>query len=102
MKIVWASQARIDFKEAIQYLREREANVALRTSRAIKQRVQLLTEQPHIGRPGRVESTRELVIPGTPYIVAYAVDSQVGVVVILRVLHSRRQWPEDLDEDDPR
>jgi len=39
-----------------------------------------------------VEGTRELVVPRTPYLVAYTViDRQV---VILAVLHHAREWPE--------
>jgi toxin ParE1/3/4 len=32
----------------------------------IEAQVELLIETPEIGRPGRVEGTRELVIPRTP------------------------------------
>jgi len=49
---------------------------------------------PGLGRPGRVEGTRELVVPRTPYIVAYTViDDQV---MILSVIHSSRRWPDRL------
>jgi plasmid stabilization system protein ParE len=45
-----------------------------------------------MGRPGRVPDTRELVISGTPYIVAYQVQGKV--ITILRILHSSRRWPK--------
>ena len=45
-----------------------------------------------MGRPGRVPGTRELVIPGTPYIVPYRVQGEA--IQILRVYHSARRWPE--------
>lgn len=35
----------------------------------------LLPEYSRMGRPGHVSDTRELVIPGTPYIVPYRVQS---------------------------
>jgi toxin ParE1/3/4 len=47
---------------------------------------------PRLGRPGRVEGTRELVVPNTPYIVAYAIIEDR--VAILSVLHSARRWPD--------
>ncbi len=50
-----------------------------------------LRQMPRIGRPGRVAGTRELVVTGTPILVAYEVDEEVRV---LRVLHGRMQWPE--------
>jgi toxin ParE1/3/4 len=95
MRIVWREQARDDLLEAIAYLRERSPAAALRISQVVPKKVKLLAEQPHLGRPGRVENTRELVIAGTPYIVVYTVDSLINSVVILRVLHGRRLWPEE-------
>jgi toxin ParE1/3/4 len=100
MRIIWRDQARNDLREAIQYLRERDLKFALRTSQTIRQKVKLLAYHPHLGRAGRVESTRELVVAGTPYVVAYTVDSQIKAVVILRILHGRRLWPEGFSEGD--
>ena len=61
---------------------------------AILRQIGRLAEHPRIGRPGRVEGTRGLVISGTPYIVAYRVAGQA--VTILRVLHGAQQWPKRL------
>jgi plasmid stabilization system protein ParE len=44
----------------------------------------------------RVERTRELVIPPTPYIVAYTVDS-AGDVIILGIVHGAQRRPQQLD-----
>ena len=51
-----------------------------------------LAETPHIGRPGRVPGTRELVVPKTPFIVPYQVVGET--VEVLRVYHGARLWPE--------
>jgi toxin ParE1/3/4 len=61
---------------------------------AILRQIGRLAEHQRIGRPGRVEGTREVVISGTPYIVAYRVAGQA--VTILRVLHGAQQWPKRL------
>jgi len=61
---------------------------------AILRRVGGLAEHPRVGRPGRVKGTRELVVPGTPYIVAYRVAA--GDVTVLRILHGARQWPTEM------
>ena len=42
------------------------------------------------GREGRIESTRELVIPKFPYIVVYQTAKEIR---ILAVLHTSRKWP---------
>ena len=51
-----------------------------------------LREFPALGRPGRVEGTRELIIAGTPYIVPYRVRGDT--VEIITVLHSAQRWPD--------
>jgi plasmid stabilization system protein ParE len=43
------------------------------------------------GREGRVTGTRELVIRGTPFIVAYRLER--NEVSILAVMHAARKWP---------
>lgn len=47
-----------------------------------------------VGRQGRVEGTRELIVPNTPYIVAYRIfENQIR---ILAVIHTARHWPRRL------
>jgi toxin ParE1/3/4 len=47
------------------------------------------------GRDGRVAGTREPVIPGTPFLVAYRIEK--NEVRILAVLHAAREWPEEFE-----
>lgn len=54
----------------------------------------LLPTHPGLGRVGRVTGTRELVVPGTPYLVAYRVRG--GALQVLRVLHGAMRWPEGI------
>jgi|1186.fasta_scaffold184649_3 toxin ParE1/3/4 len=51
-------------------------------------------EMPQRGRPGRVAGTRELVVPHTPFIIAYRPTEPRPD--ILAVIHSARLWPERL------
>jgi toxin ParE1/3/4 len=60
----------------------------------IQSHVEMLDKFPQLGRPGRIEDTRELVIPHTPYIATYRISSTT--VRILRVLHGAQQWPNDI------
>jgi toxin ParE1/3/4 len=59
---------------------------------SIIRHVALLAEHPGIGRPGRVEGTRELVISGLPYLVAYT--QRGDTVAVLRVMHGAMKWPK--------
>jgi len=61
---------------------------------APSKQLNLLKEFPEIGRSGRVEGARELVVQGTPFIAAYQV--RTGSVLILRILHGAQQWPGSL------
>jgi len=47
-----------------------------------------------MGRPGRVAGTRELVIPGLPFILPYVEKGMA--VIILRVMHAAMKWPQKL------
>jgi addiction module RelE/StbE family toxin len=92
MKIIWRPIAIEDLAEARTYITRDNPAAADRVILAIRTAVSRLGNFPHLGRPGRVDRTRELVVAGTPYIVAYAVVG--GQVMILSVLHSARKWPE--------
>jgi toxin ParE1/3/4 len=65
---------------------------APRIIQRIRTAVERLQEFPAIGRPGRIEGTRELIIAGTPYIVPYQVIGDT--VQIITVMHSAQQWPD--------
>ena len=77
-----------------EYIAQDNQTAAYAVHEGILRQVGGLAEHPRIGRPGRVEGTRELVVSGTPYIVAYRVAGED--VTILRVLHGAQQWPKQL------
>ncbi len=45
-----------------------------------------------MGKSGRVEGTRELIISNSPYILIYRVKEES--VEILRILHTSKRYPE--------
>jgi toxin ParE1/3/4 len=47
-----------------------------------------------MGRVGRIEGTRELVVSGLPYILPYRIVDDV--VQIASVIYTSRKWPERL------
>lgn len=74
------------------YIAQDNPLAAIKVGDEIERQTERLLDFPEIGRPGRIDNTRELVISGLPYIVCYAVAGEV--VTVLRVLHGRQQWPE--------
>lgn len=94
MIIRWTALARADLLAIFDYVVARNPRAALRLFEEIEADVRGLVDYPRIGRPGRRQNTRELVISGTPYIVAYRLKARE--IQILRVLHGARQWPEKI------
>ena len=95
MKIVWTDLAVQDIDGIYQFIAQQNPEAALRVVDAIYQSVESkLNDQPHVGRPGRVADTRELVITGLPFIVPYRVHNKR--LLVLRVIHAARQWPVSL------
>lgn len=91
MKLLWLPRAIEDFNNQINHI----ANDNLRTAaeqgdRIINQSAQLLI-YPEMGRLGRVEGTRELVIGRTPFILIYR--AMKGHIELIRLLHGSQKFP---------
>lgn len=99
MRIRWTSKALDNLYAAINIIAPVSSANARQVALKIRDSIALLATQPGMGRPGRVEGTRELVIPGLPFIVPYA--ELKGEIVILRSMHSSRIWPESLSTEKP-
>ena len=95
MRVRWTVPA-LDNLESIQdYIAERNPAAASRLVNDILDRTDtLLSGNPEMGRPGRVADTRELVLPGTSYVVAYRLREAVE---ILSVMHGAREWPDKFE-----
>lgn len=95
MSIIWSPEAIGDLISLRAYIAKDDPAAAQRVVQRILHDVErLLPKSPHIGRPGRVPGTRELVVPRTPYIVPYRLRG--GTIQILRVYHGARRWPDRL------
>ncbi|HKM89637.1 MAG TPA: type II toxin-antitoxin system RelE/ParE family toxin [Candidatus Acidoferrales bacterium] len=93
MKIEWTDPATHDLRATYDYWAEQESAAAAdKTLDIILSAVEMLGRHPAAGRRGRVAGTRELVILGTPFLVAYRLHR--GSVQVLAVLHGARKWPE--------
>ncbi len=93
MQIRWTIGANRNLEQIEDYIARENPIAAIDTVLTVIKAVELLTDQPAMGRIGRVHGTRELIIMDTPYIVPYRVKNHT--IEILRVIHSARQWPSD-------
>lgn len=94
MIIRWLEDAVHDLRSLRDYIAQGNPLAATKIAKRLLSSVELLVEQPGIGRTGRVPNTRELVISQTPFIIPYRVKN--NTVEILRVLHSAMKWPSEL------
>lgn len=94
MIIQWLDDAVSDLKPVREYIARDNPGAAGKTVKKILYTIDVLLEHPNMGLPGRVAYTRELAIPGTPYIVPYRVKN--NVIEILRVFHCAMHFKIDI------
>jgi len=97
VRVEWSVLALADRDAIFDYIEAQNPRAAARIDTRISNAVDLLARFPEMGRIGRVEGTRELVISRTPYIAAYQITGDT--VRILRVLHGAQLWPESLSAE---
>ena len=94
MQIVWAAAAQLDVAVIRAHIAAENPRAAERQVRLVINAIARLADFPELGRVGRIEGTRELVVSRTPYLVAYRLAG--NEIEILRVLHGRQRWPDRL------
>ena len=93
MILSWTRPAEGDLIDILDYIANDNPAAALETVDRIEAAALHLIEFPLMGREGSVPDTRELPIPGLPFLLIYRV--QEATVLILRVLHGARRWPPE-------
>jgi toxin ParE1/3/4 len=93
MQIVWSETAIANLVEIRKYIEQDEPVAAHQLAQRILDSVERLAKHPHFGHPGREPETRELIVAGTPYIIAYQIYR--SRLCILVVLHAAQARPEE-------
>lgn len=90
MKVVVREAAALDLDDIFNWITKDNPGAAVAMVERIRLRINRLglPGRSHIGRPGLVEGTRELVEP--PYIAVYMVDEAADEITMLAVLHGAR------------
>jgi len=90
MNLVYHRGALRDLKSIRSYIAENDAAAAGRVIKRIEQVADLLSTQPHLGRPGR-GGARFLSVAGTPYVIIYRIVSDVErIYAIFHTSRNRR------------
>ena len=90
MRLVWTRLAREDRKAIREYIAADNPSAAFEFDELLSGKAAGLVDHPGMGRPGRVQSTSELVAHRN-YILIYDIAGEL--VRVLRVLHVARMWP---------
>lgn len=89
--LVWLQRAINDRDAQLDYIAQDNPLAAVSQGDRIDEQVDILLQHPQMGRPGRKQGTRELVISRTPFIVVYRLKGKC--IELLRLLHGAQKWP---------
>ena len=92
MVLRWTEHAASRLQQIKDHIATDNPDAALKQVRLIVTAAKRLDAFPFSGRIGRVEGTRELVVPSTPYLIPYRVENDV--VHILSIEHGAQVWPK--------
>lgn len=90
VKLAWTRRAAADRRAIRSYIARANLRAAIALDELFGLKARVLIEQPRLGRAGRIQGTRELVVH-RHYVLIY--DIADDTVRVLRVLHTARQWP---------
>jgi toxin ParE1/3/4 len=91
VELRWTEDAVADLERITDYLYENTPQHAPELVRSIYEAPSALLTFPRRGRPGKRETTRELVLSALPYIVVYRITGDI--IVIVRILHGAQKCP---------
>ena len=91
MRLRYTERAAADLEDIQSYIAEHDPAAASAMGRRIKEAIELLSDFPMLGRPGRIGKARVLQVARTPYAVYYTVRKRAGEVVVAHIRHGRRR-----------
>lgn len=91
-RIVWSDSARERIDEFIEFIAEENPAAAIRVIEDLRRRIQVLSEQPRLGRPlaRDLDWALRRLIAGR-YIVVYRIEEPQQTVTIVALRHSRQR-----------
>jgi plasmid stabilization system protein ParE len=95
--VFWSGSALDDLEASLSFIASRSPAAARKILALIRKTGNDLGKVAS-GRQGRVPGTYEKLVPGVPYIIAYAIGGlpEGGErIVVLRAIHGARHWPKE-------
>ncbi|MFZ0802698.1 MAG: type II toxin-antitoxin system RelE/ParE family toxin [Terriglobales bacterium] len=92
LTVHWTPIATNHLRSTYEYVARDNARAGQALIERILSVAERLRDFPRMGREGRVDGTRELVIAGTPFVVVYRLHRRR--VEVVAVFHAARKWPE--------
>jgi addiction module RelE/StbE family toxin len=92
LNVHFTPQAYDDLTSIRDWIGEDDVRAADRVVGRIVQTAMMFGQFPLLGRPGRVDGTREFSVVGLPYLIVYAIASETEIDV-LTIVHTRRRYP---------
>ena len=93
MRVRWLRGALRNLHQAVDYIARDDRSAAVDVAQRIIQTASRLEQHSFMGRPGRLKATRDLIVPGLPYVIRYRINKET--VEILRIHHIAQRWPEE-------
>lgn len=90
MKVIWTPEALQDRVDVWDYISADNPQAAVRIDELFSDAAARLANHPMLGRPGRIQGTREL-IPHESYRLVYEISGDT--VWVLALVHTARKWP---------
>lgn len=90
MRVIWTPEALQDRADVWDYIAADNPRAAVRMDELFSDAAARLTDHPKLGRPGKIQGTRELV-PHERFRLVYEVSGES--VWMLALVHPARQWP---------
>jgi toxin ParE1/3/4 len=91
MKSVWTRAAIRDLTHIREYIADESPDAAREIALKLVNATDRIIQFPEVGRAGRANGTRELVVSGTQYLIVCRLKK--NAIHFLRVLHGQQKWP---------
>jgi toxin ParE1/3/4 len=94
VRLRYTVRARLHLDAIAEYITERNPDAARRVASRIQEMIDLVASFPMMGRVGVLPGTREMPVPGLPYLIVYRVEKgDPDTLVVVGVYHGAQRRP---------